>query len=333
MRCESIVHGSPVAGLSGVSNIFPNAWITLILLLLCGFVNPANADLYDEAYAAYKNQEFTRAMEIWSSPELQDDSRAQFSLGRMYSKGEGVEVDGEKAVGYYQRAANLGHSPAQFNLGLAYYQGRGVETDIDQAVAWWQKAADNGHDAAQFNLGALLWQGDKVSKDQATAMKWFRTALHNGNQPAADFLYSLFEPMYSELTENLKFYTNAAEKPNLSLTGEGGTHKLAQQAYSEGGFEQAFKYWLPLAEDGNYESQFMLGTLYENGQGVKKDFAKALQWYEKAAIKGQGGAQYRLGLYHMNEAPDINKTLGLYWIQSAADNNYDKAIKFLDADS
>jgi TPR repeat protein len=31
---------------------------------------------------------------------------------------------------------------------------------------------------------------------------------------------------------------------------------------------------------------FNLGLLYENGQGVVQDYAKAREWYQKAADKG-----------------------------------------------
>ncbi len=36
--------------------------------------------------------------------------------------------------------------------------------------------------------------------------------------------------------------------------------------------------------------------MYRFGQGVPQDFAKALQWYRKAAEKGYAKAQYYLGL-------------------------------------
>ena len=44
-----------------------------------------------------------------------------------------------------------------------------------------------------------------------------------------------------------------------------------------------------------------LGTFYEKGQGVAQDYAKAREWYEKAADKGdvEPKAMANLGvLYH-----------------------------------
>jgi len=36
--------------------------------------------------------------------------------------------------------------------------------------------------------------------------------------------------------------------------------------------------------------------MYENGMGVKKDYKKAIYWYEKSADQGNSNAQYHLGL-------------------------------------
>jgi len=294
---------------------------------------PATADLYNDAYTAYKNEDYATAVSIWSSEELKTDPRALFSLGRLRMQGVGLEKDEALAVAYYLEAAEAGHLSAQFNLGLAYFKGSGVEKDIDKAMKWWGKAADAGHSAAQYNMGALLWEGRVVEQDQATAMKWFRTAMHNNNEQASTFLQSLFEPMYSELRENFKFYRDDTTVRDISLIEELGLFKLGQQAYSQGAYDQALKYWTPLAEDGHFDSQYFIAQLYEKGEGVKASFETALSMYEKAARAGQPDSQYRLGFYHINEAPEINRTLGLYWMQSAADNGHLEAQNYMKNES
>jgi TPR repeat protein len=39
---------------------------------------------------------------------------------------------------------------------------------------------------------------------------------------------------------------------------------------------------------------YKLGNLYDDGHGVAQDFAKAGEWYEKAADKGDASAKARL---------------------------------------
>jgi uncharacterized protein len=45
------------------------------------------------------------------------------------------------------------------------------------------------------------------------------------------------------------------------------------------------------AADQNFASgQFFLGYSYANGDGVPQDYAKAVEWYQKAAAQGNPGA-------------------------------------------
>lgn len=55
--------------------------------------------------------------------------------------------------------------------------------------------------------------------------------------------------------------------------------------------------------------------------------------YETAAKFGHAKAQYRMGIYHFKEAPEVNETLGFYWMQSAADNEHPNAQTYLDSGS
>ena len=41
-----------------------------------------------------------------------------------------------------------------------------------------------------------------------------------------------------------------------------------------------------------------LGVIYENGLGMKQDYAQARQWYEKAAAAGNKDASDRLKNLH-----------------------------------
>ncbi len=70
------------------------------------------------------------------------------------------------------------------------------------------------------------------------------------------------------------------------------------KAYRKGDFKGAYREWGALAEKGHGGAQYLLGTLYEKDKGVKKDKAKALVWYSKAAKGGLASAQYRMGQFN-----------------------------------
>ena len=49
------------------------------------------------------------------------------------------------------------------------------------------------------------------------------------------------------------------------------------------------------AVQGAANAQFLLGDLYESGQGVPQDYTQAAAWYRKAAEQGQAEAQFGFG--------------------------------------
>ena len=298
-------------------------------VLSLALVQNAFAGTYELGAQAYSSKNYQKAIEIWSQDELRANPDAQFGLGVLYIRGMGIQQNMEKGVEFYKRAARLGHASAQFNLGLAYFTERGVKYSPGKAKLWWEKAAIQGHAGAQYNLAAILWSGKGVGKDQASAMHWFRKAVHNGSVPAISFLRKLYQPMQQVLVENIKEINNRETSRSIPLIEEMGMYKLAKQAMQEGSHDQAFKYWQPLAKDGHAESQYQVAVLYEQGLGVDQNLEEAIDWYRSAAEKGEPNAQFRIGLYHINESDDANPSLGLYWIQSAADNDNLQAKEYL----
>ena len=67
----------------------------------------------------------------------------------------------------------------------------------------------------------------------------------------------------------------------------------AKAAIQNEDFVKACELLAPLAEENNAEAQFLLGSLYVNGQGVEKDDTKGLSWIMKAARQGYDQARLR----------------------------------------
>ena len=53
------------------------------------------------------------------------------------------------------------------------------------------------------------------------------------------------------------------------------------------------------AEHGDALSQYRLGVMYSNGEGVPQDDFEAAKWFKKAAEQGYSDAQAMLGLMHL----------------------------------
>src|SRR5271165_3899376 len=69
---------------------------------------------------------------------------AEYNLGMMYIKGEGVARDIVEGAKWLRKAAEQGNAAAQYDLGWVYHDGLGVKRDYVETREWWSKAAEQG---------------------------------------------------------------------------------------------------------------------------------------------------------------------------------------------
>ena len=95
------------------------------------------------------------------------------------------------------------------------------------------------------------------------------------------------------------------------------------EAYTAGDYARAYKLWRPMADKGEREAQFNIGSLYEHGQGVALDAVKATDWYRKAASRGHEVAQFNLGnMYSDGRGVPRDLTLAMQWLLNAANQGF-----------
>ena len=163
---------------------------------------------------------------------------AQFQLGTMYEHGDGVGVDIDRAIFWYELAAKQGYVDAQFNLGNIYHAH--VKDDRKSAY-WFEKAADLGDKEAQYNIALDYYEGIGVEKDLEKSFKWMEKAAKN------DLAYAQY---------------------NLGVFYAKGEYVLKNP-------KEARKWYLLAAEKGDPNSQFALGKMYMRGEGTEKDLKQA----------------------------------------------------------
>ena len=74
--------------------------------------------------------------------------------------------------------------------------------------------------------------------------------------------------------------------------------ELGSYYFVEGGprnYAKAAEWYRRAAEQGHAPAQFNLGVMYKKGEGVPRDYAEAAKWYRKAAEQGRVSAQGSLG--------------------------------------
>ena len=97
--------------------------------------------------------------------------------------------------------------------------------------------------------------------------------------------------------------------------------------------------WVPgqdpdrIADQGDVDAQFTLGTIYSfsqimyaKGEGVLKDDAEAVRWYRLAAEQGYANAQFNLGVkYNFGEGVPKDDAEAVKWYRLAAGQGHAEA--------
>src|ERR1700754_3755022 len=99
---------------------------------------------------------------------------------------------------------------------------------------------------------------------------------------------------------------NAASNPH---------YRQAVTDYNAGKFTEAAASFLLAAQQGHAESQYLLSTMYDEGQGLPQDDTQAAHWERKSAEQGHAYAQSNLSFryYAADNFPE-----SFAWCQRAA---------------
>lgn len=108
---------------------------------------PQREQRYQDACAAYKTGDFSRALRLFRQAAEMGDARAKYCLGECFYWGNGVPADMRIAFKWYLEAAKSGNEDAYYKVACCYCSGDGVDADSNEAIRWLELAAAS-HSAA-----------------------------------------------------------------------------------------------------------------------------------------------------------------------------------------
>ena len=238
-----------------------------------------------------------------------------------------------EAAPHFFKAANLGNPDAQAILGQMYLDGRGVVEDIDKAMYYFELAAEQG-DLGSINiLASIYWGGIPGRRNEEKAIKW--TVMANKRRDENDWLTTTtrespeFQFVYGKGLETGKLFAQdlpAALKAYLKAAQQGHIEAQVSLAhmYCDGrgtrqDYKEAASWFLLAAERGHPGAQSNLGIMYASGLGVDQDFNKAARWSMAAVKQGQPQAQADVGrLYLKGMGLNQDLTEAARWLLLAA---------------
>lgn len=227
-----------------------------------GFFSFMNFDFWNKS-TVEENKTEDDSFEALLKKADEGDLDSQILVGYLYLYGEqGVERDYKKALKYYTKAAEQNDKIAVNNLGSLYYSGIGTKRDSRKAAELFQKASDLGNSEASVNLAFIYLTGMGMTPNYQKAVELFGVAADEGN-PTAKFMLG-----YS-------YYKGFIVKKDLRYA-----FSLIRDAASVSKYDGA---------------QYVLAKMYENGEGVTKNYGNAIKLLAESAKQGNVDAIMDLG--------------------------------------
>ena len=156
--------------------------------------------------------------------------------------------------------------------------------------------AKKGDAKSQYILGLMYYTGRGVLQNYKEAFRWIKKAADQGHALAQYNLGSMYElgqGITRDHREAQRLFKMAAEKGNSTSQNNPILHDIKKAA-----------------EQGNAKAQMALGSLYENGQGVTRDFKEAVMWYKMAVKQNAASAKCNLAKMYskgLGVAKDLNE--------------------------
>ncbi len=283
-----------------------------------GYIKSMTRLGYEYINGGFVQQNMATALKWFIEADRYDPTGAEAcALGTIYweglltqaSDGEQVTDNHSEAAKWYNIAAEKGYSQAMRQLGYMYENGKGVTQDIAKALNWYRRNLTMEQNSPDSETKTVDFLKERISTLEKDSLAMLSTEKVNAGK---------------------KVNTGKKENhSNLSTSAKPDYYIKGDKAYSNGDYFEAFQYYEKAAkEDGNVSAMVAIGRLYEKGQGVSKDINEAINWYRKAANKGNALAKSKL-----NELTQPSKSMSAVecynkGVDAQDAGNYAEALKW-----
>ena len=282
------------------------------------------------AEKALENHNGQEALKFLRRSAEMGNADAVYQLGLLYYEGEYIPQDYQQAAECFSRVADSGNPDAQYFLGDIYENGEGVSQDYVEAAKRYRRSAAQGNVEAQYCFAALLEDGLGIVQDYAAAAEWYLKAADQGDSEAQYNLEDMYENgrgVPQDYSKAVEWYLKAADELDSDAMYRLGF--LCENGYGiSQNYLKAANWYLKATNQGNTDAAYNLACLYENGKGISMDYAKAAQYYRRAANKNNPDAAYNLAcLYEEGHGVAQDYGKAAEWYLKAADQENSDAME------
>lgn len=297
--------------------------------------------LLGKYYQNLKTPDLQAAIEWYEKAAKLNYSPAKYQLGMLYLDEKSPVHDNSKAFTLILSAAQANNVNAQEQLVKMYEQGIATETNPNLAQQW-QKKLDatkqnkTKQDKAKVAMQkAMLWiSNDKVDSTNIANYKvsgilsdWQNhDVVKNGsynqspkmvtikNADVFSWNLTITNPNSVNISEYIRIFGRLSyenKQPKLVIP----RYQVDPRDYKPETFKEVER----LANLGNVKAQFILGSMYEQGLGVKQNLEQALYWFNQSSKQNYMRADYSIGLMFLEgKLVKRNYKTALRWLKKAA---------------
>lgn len=318
------------------------------MLLMAGKGVPADAKRADYW--------FVRATAKLRKAAAQGDAKAAYRLALYYAANEGaphpdqvVPGDPAKATAWFIKAAELGHVEAMQELIYRYQHGIETKTgyyrliedarippEPDKAAFWGKKltallrkSADKGDLEAMIRLAKMYAHGQGVAVDSKKALFWMTKAAEKGSRTAQETIayWYGFGELLPKDEKKCRFWASKSYAAVLQKAQNGDADAQCEMGHFFWGTcgmtpdkKQALQWFHKAAVRGNVSAIIFLNDMMLDGKYAGLDPKQAIELLEKAAERGDKVASYFLAFhFRRNTYPPPDYQKARYWIQKLAE--------------
>ncbi len=253
------------------------------------YIGKKTAEEFNKGMKFYEDKKYSKAIQVWRP-------LAEKGYGKT---GIVIKIWKFLAGKIKESWGDNGYADAQFYLGLMYERGDGVLQNYDTAIEWYRKAADQKNAEAQNNLGKIY---KTVKKEYKEAVKWLTKAANQGNARGQNNLGFMHNQNLGvdkqDNQEAFEWYIKAAEQGLASAQNNIGYMYSEGLVNGNSNPEEAVKWLRQSAKQGDEAGQYNLACMYQNGRGVAQSNTHAYKWFYIADKNGDEVAKNKLDELH-----------------------------------
>ncbi|GJJ70807.1 uncharacterized protein EMPS_03157 [Entomortierella parvispora] len=180
------------------------------------------------------------------------------------------------------------------------------QQQYEQELMYQQQQAD-GQDQSVLSHSHLKPGHKATLLSYTQTLELYRQNAKKTNDPELQFEFAAFmidagKPLEDPQTRAELFDEAMKLLRKLATNGHAESQHYLAECFASGfakgkpDFDKAFPLWVQASKHGHPDAAYRTGRCYDEGLGTRKDNARAVQFYRKAASANHPGAMWRLGV-------------------------------------